>query len=91
MSAPFLLLQTRPEDALADAEYEAFVRLSGLEAGDVERFRLEAAPLPAGFENTWHQRYSALVLGGSPFTSTVLIEAKPRSVLRKNSRECWGS
>lgn len=70
MSAPFLLLQTRPEDALADAEYEAFVRLSGLEAGDVERFRLEAAPLPAGFENTWNQRYSALVLGGSPFTST---------------------
>lgn len=70
MSAPFLLIQTRPEDALADAEYEAFVRLSGLEERDVERFRLEAEPLPVGFENTWHQRYSALVLGGSPFTAT---------------------
>jgi hypothetical protein len=30
---PFLLLATRAEDAVADAEYDAFRRFGGLEAG----------------------------------------------------------
>jgi GMP synthase (glutamine-hydrolysing) len=63
---PFLLLATRPEDDVADAEYAAFVRFSGLTDSELRRVRLEAAPLPDLDLDDW----SGIVVGGSPFTSS---------------------
>lgn len=63
---PFLLLATRPEDDVADAEYAAFVRFSGLADSELRRVRLEAAPLPDLDLDDW----SGIVVGGSPFTSS---------------------
>lgn len=62
---PFLLLATRPEDDVADAEYAAFVRFSGLTDSELRRVRLEAGPLPDLDLDDW----SGIVVGGSPFTS----------------------
>jgi GMP synthase (glutamine-hydrolysing) len=63
---PFLLLASRAEDDVADAEYEAFVRFSGLTDRELRRVRLEAAPLPDLDLDDW----SGIVVGGSPFTSS---------------------
>jgi GMP synthase (glutamine-hydrolysing) len=63
---PFLLLATRAEDDVADAEYEAFVRFSGLTDRELRRTRLEAAPLPGLDLDDW----SGIIVGGSPFTSS---------------------
>ncbi|MFD1719723.1 glutamine amidotransferase [Georgenia deserti] len=64
---PFLLLGTRPEDAAADAEYEAFLRYGGLAEHQLVRVRLESVPLP---EITLDD-FSGVILGGSPFTSSI--------------------
>ena len=44
---PFLLLSSRAEDVAADDEYEAFLRVTGLDPARLHRVRMEAAPLPA--------------------------------------------
>lgn len=61
---PFLLIATRAEDAPADEEYESFLRYGGLQPEQLERRRLEQAPLGA----IDLDQYSGLILGGSPFT-----------------------
>jgi len=63
---PFLLLATRAEDLAADDEYAEFLRCGGLEEFQLERRRLERDPLGA----IDMDRYSGLILGGSPFTIT---------------------
>ena len=63
---PFLLLATRAEDDVADAEYAAFVRFSGLTERELRRVRLEADPLP----DLDLDAVSGIVVGGSPFTSS---------------------
>jgi GMP synthase (glutamine-hydrolysing) len=63
---PFLLLSTRAEDAAADDEYAAFLRLSGLDAEQLRRVRLEAAPLP----DLRLDDFSGVFLGGGPFNSS---------------------
>ena len=63
---PFLLLASRAEDDVADAEYAAFLRFGGLEERELRRVRLEAGPLPSLDLDAW----SGVVVGGSPFTST---------------------
>lgn len=63
---PFLLLATRAEAQAADDEYAAFLRFGGLDEPDLERRRLERAPL--GDVDTG--AYSGVILGGSPFTIT---------------------
>ncbi len=62
---PFLLLQSRPEDDAADNEYEGFLRAAGLEPAQLQRFRMESAPLPP-FDL---DAYSGVIVGGSPFNS----------------------
>ncbi len=62
---PFLLLATRADDVVADDEYLAFCRHSGLEESELHRFRLEAEPLP----ELDLSQYSGVLLGGSPFNS----------------------
>jgi len=73
---PFLLLATRAEDEVADAEYEAFLRFGGLSAGQLVRVRLESAPLDELLPDLDLDRYSGVIVGGSPFTSSDSPEHK---------------
>lgn len=66
MSAPFLLLSTRPEDEAAQAEYDSFLSMMKLERDQLHHIRVEKAPLPP----IDLKRYSGLILGGGPFNST---------------------
>src|SRR6478735_11699920 len=63
---PFLFLGTRAEDAVADSEYAAVLRCTGLDERDVRRVRLERDPLGAIDLDDW----SGIVLGGGPFNSS---------------------
>lgn len=75
---PFLLLATRTEDAIAEEEYEAFVRLGGLKPGQLVRIRVDQEPLVALDLDA----YSGIVLGGSPFNSSDPVEEKSALQLR---------
>lgn len=63
---PFALLSTRPEDAAAEGEREAVVRLSGLSDADVVQFRVESEPLP----ELNLDEYAGVYLGGGPFNAS---------------------
>jgi GMP synthase (glutamine-hydrolysing) len=63
---PFLLLATRPEDAIADAEHAAFLQLSGLEKDRLRCIRLERDSLPPLDLDD----YSGVIVGGSPFNTS---------------------
>lgn len=65
---PFLLLATRADDEPADAEYEAFLLRTGLDASDLVRCRLEAGPMP----RIDLEDYSGILVGGSPFNTTTV-------------------
>jgi GMP synthase (glutamine-hydrolysing) len=69
---PFLLLATRGEDRAADEEYAAFLRFGRLEECELVRVRLERRPMPPLDLEAW----SGIVLGGSPFTTSVPDPAK---------------
>lgn len=69
---PFVLIATRHEDAVADAEHEQFCRFSGLDETQLRRIRLEAAPMPA----LDLAAVSGVILAGSPFTTTDPVEEK---------------
>ncbi|MGO1511201.1 Glutamine amidotransferase class-I [Actinomycetales bacterium JB111] len=75
---PFLLLATRPEDAVADGEYELMLRYSGLRPEDLVRVRLEAGPMP----DIDLGDLSGIIVGGSPFTGSVPESAKSDTQLR---------
>lgn len=64
---PFLLISSRPEDSLADAEYDQFRRWGGLARGDLIQHRLESEPLP----RIHLDDYSGIMVGGSPFTGSI--------------------
>jgi GMP synthase (glutamine-hydrolysing) len=63
---PFLLLASRAEDAAAEEEYQAYLRFGGLAPEQLQRIRMEAAPLPS----LELSHYSGVIVGGSPFTSS---------------------
>jgi len=65
-------LSSRPEDVAADDEYTAFLRVTGLSAGQLRRVRMEAAPLPTLSLDD----YSGVFLGGGPFNSSDPPETK---------------
>ncbi len=75
---PFLLLATRTEDAIAENEYEAFSRLGGLRPGELEWHRLDRKPLG----DLDLDRYSGIVVGGSPFNSSDPVQGKSELQLR---------
>ncbi|HEX9766132.1 MAG TPA: glutamine amidotransferase [Nitriliruptorales bacterium] len=60
---PFLLLATREVDLAADDEYEALLRFAGLDESELQRFRMEQAPLGPLRLDDW----SGIILGGGPF------------------------
>ena len=75
---PFLLIATRSEDAAADSEYASILDLGGLEERELHRLRLEAEPLP----DLELDDYSGIIVGGSPFTSSIPHEHKSDTQLR---------
>ena len=75
---PFLLVATRAEDRAADEEYAAFLRFGRLEPQQLHRHRLEAEPLP----DIDFDAYSGIILGGSPFTTSVPQHTKSEAQVR---------
>lgn len=68
----FVLLATRAEDAIAEEEYEAFLRHMDLTPARLRRIRLERGAMPAlDLEDV-----AGVVVGGSPFTSSDPPETK---------------
>jgi len=63
MHKPFLIIQLRPEDETADSEYAALKYYGGLQDDEVVRVRVEQSGLP----EINLARYSAIIVGGSPF------------------------
>ncbi len=63
INKPVLIIQLRPEDITADSELAAILRYGKLQADDIVRLRAEQQGLP---ELDLH-RYSAIIVGGSPF------------------------
>ncbi len=75
---PFLLIQTRPQDDLAEQERQAFLRFGGLAETDLVQVRLEQTSLPQFDPAIW----SGIILGGSPFDSSAPQESKSETQLR---------
>ena len=69
---PFLFLATRSDDEPADAEYEAFLKRTGLNESTLVRLRLESRPLPQIDLDDW----SGILVGGSPFNASTPPEKK---------------
>lgn len=69
---PFVLLATRPEDDVALEEYDAVRRFGGLQESQLEHLRLEKGPVP----QLDLDRYSGIIVGGSPFNSSDPAEEK---------------
>lgn len=63
---PFLLLATRADDHVADAEYAAFRTFAGLQEHELTRIRLEQHPMP----DIDLDDYSGVFVGGSPFNAS---------------------
>ena len=63
---PFVLLATRAEDDVADAEYAAVLRFGGLASHELRRVRLEAGPMP----DLDLDGLSGIFVGGSPFDAS---------------------
>lgn len=60
-----LILQMRPEHEAADSEFEAILRLGGLNHDEVHRVRLDQ-----GIPDIDINDYAAIIAGGSPFDIT---------------------
>lgn len=76
--AEFVLLATRSDEAVADAEYASFLRFMGLGAERLRRVRLERGPMP----EIDLAAIAGIVVGGSPFTSSDPVETKSELQLR---------
>lgn len=75
---PFVLLATRAEDSAADDEYAAILRFGGLEPDRLRRVRLEREPMPP----IDLDEVSGVIVGGSPFTTSVPEETKSATQVR---------
>ncbi len=75
---PFLLITTRGEDSEAADEHAAYCRLTGLLPEELEWRRIDRGPLGA----IEFERYSGIVLAGSPFTVSEPVERKSPTELR---------
>ena len=60
---PFLILQLRPETEASDDEFQAILRKSGLNEGDVVRIRLDQNNLP---DDLSLDDFSGVIVGGGP-------------------------
>lgn len=78
---PFLLISTRPEDEAARGEYDAMLRYTGLEVGQVRYCQLDRAPLP----DLDLDDLSGIIVGGSPYSTSDPQETKPPTQIRVES------
>lgn len=60
---PFLLVSTRPEEEALASEYQAYLRSSGLESGELELAEFDLIGLPP----VEPERYSGVFVAGSPY------------------------
>ncbi|MBF4161111.1 glutamine amidotransferase [Nocardioides acrostichi] len=79
---PFLFLGTRAEDVAADGEYDAVLRFSGLDEGDLRRVRLESVPLADAVGVVDTDDWSGIILGGGPFNVSDPLADKSAAQLR---------
>ena len=70
-----LILQMRPEDAAADSEFKAILKVGAIAQDRVERVRLEQSPIP----EIDPEDYCAIIAGGSPFDVSLAEEKKSRA------------
>ncbi|MEE4278844.1 MAG: glutamine amidotransferase [Halieaceae bacterium] len=77
MSKPFLIIQLRPEDEVADEELRAIIEHGGLSEGEVRRVRAERDGLPS----ISLDELSGIIVGGSPFD--VSTPASQKSAIQK--------
>lgn len=69
---PFLLITTRDDELVATEEHASYCTLTGLLPEDLEWRRIERTPLgEVDFD-----RYSGIILAGSPFTVSEPVERK---------------
>lgn len=78
MPKPFLIVQLRPEDVVADSELCAIARYGGLTDDEVVRARAERDGVPTIDLDD----YSAIIVGGSPFD--VSTPESDKSSLQRN-------
>ncbi|KAA9394218.1 glutamine amidotransferase [Kocuria coralli] len=80
---PFLLVSTRPEDVVADEEYETMYRFSGLRPRDLHRIRLEQSEEASSeLASVDLAGYSGVMVGGSPFNTSMPQEEKTPTQVR---------
>ncbi|MEJ2585143.1 MAG: glutamine amidotransferase [Robiginitalea sp.] len=72
-----LIFQMRPEDATADSEFEAILRVGRLDENEVRRIRLEREIPDIDLDG-----YAAAIAGGSPFD--VSTPEAEKSAVQKN-------
>lgn len=72
-SKPVLILQLRPEEAIADSEYACILKYGELPASATRRLRIETSGIPAELELG---DYSAIIVGGSPYDVSTPAEQK---------------
>jgi GMP synthase (glutamine-hydrolysing) len=82
---PFVLLASRAEDAAADEEYAALLRVTGLAERELRRVRMEAAPMPP----LDLDGVAGIIVGGGPFCSSDPEEEKS-AVQRRVEAELRG-
>jgi GMP synthase (glutamine-hydrolysing) len=70
---PFLILQLREIDVVADNEYEAFLKYGGLRDADTHRIRIEKE----SFANIDLNNYAGVLLGGGPSNVSDELSEKP--------------
>lgn len=75
---PFLLITTRDDEHIAREEHAAYCTLTGLLSEDLAWIRAEQAPLG----HVDFDRYSGIILGGSPFTVSEPDSEKSPNELR---------
>ncbi len=76
---PFLILQSRPEDAASDNEFEAFLKYGGLRESDVVRIRMEQGDLPVIHLDD----YAGILVGGGPFNVSDKEKSKKQVLLEE--------
>ena len=79
---PFLILQLRPEHAVADDEFRAILRHAGLGVHEVERQRVHVH----GPEMVDPTTYAGIIVGGSPFDLSPPESAKTEAQRRVEAR-----
>lgn len=75
---PVLILQLRPEDDTSDNEFEAILKYGQLDAGKVQRLRIEQTGIP----ELDLDDYSAIIVGGSPFDISTPLQEKSHIQLK---------